>query len=122
MIMTIVIHTTVLISTGPVSPYKPVDLVIVFSTHTSVTVQWTVPFIAYTDESYFIKYGPSLASTTSSVPGSDDRSTLNGMFDITITGLVADTTYKFVVVAVNSFGETNSDISTFVTEELRKYS
>ena len=107
---------------GPVPPYPPVDLVTVFSDLANVRVEWRIPLIAYTTETYYIKYGPGLSSVTASIPGSDDRTAVNGLFEFTITGLTGETCYDYVVVAVNVHGETESDISMFCTEELRKWS
>ena len=108
---------------GPAPPQQPTNLVESNIRATSITIQWTVPIIAYTPETYVVNYGTSVSSlvmTSAVVMSGNDFETVNQVFSVALTGLVATTTYYYQVVATNGQDSTSSDIQSFTTTILRK--
>ena len=93
-------------------------------THNTATIQWTVPRIAYTPETYTVHFGSSPGSLTpfnQQQQSGDNFTATNQQFFLQLTGLSAGTTYYYQVVAVNSVGSTQSVEQSFMTNELRMY-
>jgi len=91
--------------------------------HNRATIQWTVPRIAYTPETYTVHFGTSPGSLTpfsQQRQSGDDFIATSLSFSIQPTGLSAGTTYYYQVVAMNSVGSTSSVEESFTTTELRK--
>ena len=112
-------------SVGGVEPLPAVNMRVVFVNHFAVELEWTVLSIEYTLEDYYVKYGnssdvDSLTTTSQTVTGSSDIESENNLFFVKIEGLFEETEYYYVVVSVNSFGETMSSVQSFITEELRE--
>ena len=104
--------------TGPVQPVAPINLRSRNTGATSATIEWTVPIVIYTPESYVVNYiaGASLGQPLMSVPvqsGTDFESE-NQIFSVDLTGLVDNTTYSYQVVATNSVGSTTSAPQSFI--------
>ena len=92
--------------------------------HNRATIQWTVPRIAYTPETYTVHFGTSSGSLTpfnQQRQSGDDFTVTNLQFSIQLTGLAAGTTYYYLVVAMNSVGPTASVQQNFTTAPLRKW-
>ena len=110
-------------SAGPSSPLQPSNVMSTSITHNRVTIQWTVPRIAYTPETYTVHFGTSPGSLT---PFNQQRQSVDNFtatnlpFSLQLTGLSAGTIYYYQVVAVNSVGSTASVEQSFTTSELRK--
>ena len=115
---------TINLSTGPAPPLQPSNLMSTGVTHNTATVQWTVPMIAYTPETYTVHLGTSSGSLTpfnQQRQSGDNFTATNLQFSIQLTGLAAGTTYYYQVVAVNSVGSTQSVEQSLMTNELRTY-
>ena len=89
----------------------------------SAMIQWTVPIIAYTPETYVVNYGTSMSLLnvmSNPVQSGSDFEAVNQVFSVELTGLVDTTTYFYQVVAANGQGSTSSDRERFNTSILRK--
>ena len=88
-------------------------------TPTNATITIRVERIAYTTESYFISYSgverdmEERQSTT--VSGTSDISAINSEYNITLTELEENTTYTYMITAVNCIGNTSTDEMNFTT-------
>ena len=99
-------------------PAKPVDI-----THTTVTadnavIEWLVPVITYTPETYTVYYGQDDAQlniASNAVIGTTDITAVNQIYSTTIEGLQSNTTYYYQIVATNSVGQNKSTITQLVT-------
>ena len=110
-------------STGPSTPLQPSNLMSTEITHNRATINWTVPMIAYTPETYTVHFGTSPGSLTpfnQQQQNGDNFTASNLQFSVQLTGLSAGTTYYYQVVAVNSVGSTGSVEQMFTTTTLRK--
>ena len=112
-----------LFPTGPSSPLQLANVMSTGITHSRATIQWTVPRIAYTPETYTVHYGTSSGSLTpfnQQRENSDNFTATNLQFSIQLTGLSAGTRYYYQVVAMNSVGSNQSTINNFTAREQRK--
>ena len=104
---------------GPASPMHPTDLGANSTDATTATVQWTVPLIAYTPETYVVSY--STGSLTRQVLMSDpvesgaDFDAVNQMFSVELTGLKPNTAYNYQVISSNIIGTNTSEAKNFTT-------
>ena len=107
-----------LISAGPASPLEPVHLTHISVSSESATVQWIVPTVAYTAESYVVNYGTvqdSLTFSSAEVTGSSDITITNQVYSVQLSDLDSETTYFYQVVATNDANSTTSTVATFTT-------
>ena len=103
---------------GPVLPGKPVQL-----RHTNVTsdlaiVEWLIPEVTYTPETYTVRYGVDqmvLNFSSSMLTGTRDIAATNQVYSTSISGLLPNTTYFYQVVAVNVIGSNSSRIMQLTT-------
>ena len=85
---------------------QPTDLAVISTDATTAAVQWTVPLIAYTPETYVVSY--STVGLTRQVLVSDpvesgaDFDAVNQMFSVELTGLEPNTAYNYQVVSTNT--------------------
>ena len=92
---------------------QPNDLTVISTDATTATVQWTVPLIAYTPETYVVSY--STGGLTRQVLMSDpvesgaDFDAVNQMFSVELTGLEPNTAYNYQVVSSNTNGSNTSE-------------
>ena len=75
-----------------------------------VVIQWTVSCLAFTPETYYVEYakftnGETVAMSVQYPTTNSNFSATNVEYTFFMNGLEADSTYGFVVVAVNSNGE-----------------
>ena len=106
-----------------VSPFPPM-LREVTTTPYSVNISWVIPAIVFDQENYTVQYGTDmtmLLSTSELVQGSNNRSTINGLFFVCITGLTPFTTYHYIIVATNSVGITRTSVMSSTTDETGIY-
>jgi len=113
-------------TSGPANPVQPQDLVNISTRHDRATVQWSVPYIAYTPETYTVNYGRAMNSLDMSVTAtqSGDNFTIPSqpfVFSAELTGLSPGVTYYYQVEARNSVGPTLSVVQQFTSNELRMY-
>lgn len=65
---------------GPSPPSPPTELTLISADHQSATLQWTIPSVAYDNESYVVMFGRDsnmLVNTSDIVEGSTDITLLN---------------------------------------------
>ena len=110
--------------TGPSDPEQPTSLRATGTSFNGTTIQWTVPRIAYTPETYTVHFGTSPGSLT---PFNQQRQSGNNFtatnlqFSVQLTGLTPATNYNYRVVATNTIGRTAmSVIGMFRTLDIRK--
>ena len=109
-----------LFSTGPADPNPPVGLAALNVEHSATTIVWVVTEIAYTNESYVVRYGmdvDNLTNSTNLVEGETDLMATDQQFETRIEDLRSDIEYYFIVDAINSEGQTSSLPGTFTTLE-----
>ena len=109
--------------TGPSTPLQPSNLMSTGVTHNRTTIQWTVPMIAYTPETYTVCFGTSPGSLTpfsQQRQSGDNFTATNLQFSIELTGLAVATRYYYQVEAINNVGSNQSTVEHFTTNELRK--
>ena len=107
-------------STGPANPNPPVGLAALNVEHSATTIVWVVTEIAYTNESYVVRYGTdvnNLTNSTDLVEGGTDLMATDQEFETSIEGLRSDTEYYFVVDSINIEGQTSSLPGSFTTLE-----
>ena len=91
--------------------------------HDRATIQWTVPRIAYTPETYTVHFGTSSGSLSpfnQQQQSGDSFTATNFLLSVQLTGLSAGMTYYYQVVAMNSVGSTASVEQNFTTAPLCK--
>ena len=106
---------------GPTAPSPPPNVSALGITHNRATIQWTVPSIAYTPETYVVEYGTSqdnLGLTSGSQHSGPDITVTDVTYSLQLSGLRVGTEYHFTVVANNSEGYTESQLDMFHTNEL----
>ena len=87
---------------------------------TRVTIQWTVPSIAYTTETYMVLFDMKhngLNSENDSQQSGPDISAANKTYSVSLSHLKPATLYHFRVAAINSAGSTTSDVQNVTTAE-----
>ena len=112
-----------LFHTGSAPPERPTNLMNIDTRAMSSMIQWTVPIIAYTPETYVVNYGTSMSSLnmmSNPAQNGSDFEAVDQVFSVELTGLVDSTTYFYRVVATNGQGSTSSVIESFTTTILRK--
>ena len=105
--------------TGPTAPVFT-DFNVTNVQHNVSTIQWTVPVIAYTPESYVVNYGTDmnmLNSMSETLYSGENFTAENLMFSVELTDLQFCTVYYYQLVANNS-KETTEMMNSFQT---RKY-
>ena len=110
---------------GPTAPSPPPNVSVLGITHNRATIQWTVPSIAYTPETYVVEYGtrryrPHL--TSDSQHSGPDITVTDVTYSVQLSGLRVGTEYHFTVVANNSAGSTSTQPRVFHTNELGTHS
>ena len=104
---------------GPASPMQPTDVGAISTDASTTTVQWTVPLIAYTPETYIVSY--STGSLTHQVLMSDpvesgtDFDAEDQMFSVELTRLKPNTAYNYQVISNNTIGTNTSETKNLTT-------
>lgn len=89
----------------------------------SAIIQWTIPAIMYTPESYLVVYGAhpdSLLSSTETLSSGDDITAIERVYRVELKDLKPGTKYYFFVAAVNSYNLSQTELSFFYTKEIGK--
>ena len=108
------------LTSGPRAPHYPQQVSVRQITPNSATIQWTVPSIAYTPETYVVKYGTSqdnLNLTSGSQHSGPDISIGSRSYSVQLSGLRVATLYYFSIVATNTVGP-NGTNGSFDTKEI----
>lgn len=120
-----ILHSNIkILCTGQSSPVQPSIIRTVNVTADSATVQWVVPYLAYTQEQYSVSYGTARDSLDQSSPilsSTADISASNVTYNVSIQDLIPNTAYYFQLLSRNTFGMTTSATMTFTTMEAGNY-
>ena len=97
----------------PVDPVRPEDITFMDVKSDSVIIQWTVPYISYSPETYVVQYDTSrdsLIHNSSSTHSDEEVMT----YSVELSGLRDNTTYYVQVLATNTAQRSNrSTVHTF---------
>ena len=99
------------------APVEPVEVTVV-KANTTAVVEWTVPVITYTPESYVVEFGEDsgfLSRTSGLLHSGVDITVVNRKYTTTLQDLKPYTTYHFRVKSTNSFNDTYSNEVTFTS-------
>ena len=104
---------TIFYTIGPTSPMQPTIVRVVSTDATTATVQWTVPLIAYTPETYIVSYSTGNVNfqvrMSDPVESGADFDAVNQMFSVELTGLEPNTAYNYQVISSNIVGTNTSE-------------
>ena len=99
-------------------PAQPIDVAHTTLSSEYAMIEWLVPEVAYTPETYTVIYGTDrtvLNYTSELVMGPSDITARNQMYSIPLRDLQPNTRYYYQVVAANSIGMNSSVVSELVT-------
>ena len=102
-------------------PLLPTNIVTGNIDHRSAVIQWTVPSISYSPETYYIKYGKTadnLQYTSTPLAGTSDLTAKDQTLSLSLQYLEHGQIYYYKVIARNIQGETTSSLNTFTTQKL----
>lgn len=108
---------------GPKNPSQPQAVQHTNTTHSTATIEWRVPVLTYTPESYYVEYGTSISSLierSSVIQSGSNLSIVNKIYSVVISGLSSNTTYFYRVVSSNTLTSSRSLLNNFVTVSQRK--
>lgn len=91
-------------------------------TGVSAVIRWTVPYIAFTEETYVVTYGLNPNSLIEVTPPITSGLNISSVYTQTLSNLDPLETYYLRVVATNDVGSAGSDIASFMTLGGRKFS
>ena len=95
----------VCVGAGQTAPVVPVSVIVIASDNNSLTVQWEIPSISYTPETYHVEYGTQdtvLDSQNVGHNSGDDIRILGQVYSEELIDLQPLTTYYFRVVSAGS--------------------
>ena len=103
---------------GPSIPL-PLEMVEVAAiSHNFALIEWEVPFVSFTPETYFVRYGPTDSdefSDSEILSSGDDFLQEDSTYTVVLNALTLGTEYQFVVMASNSEGIVMSEQGNFTT-------
>ena len=103
----------------PVDPVRPEDIAFMDVKSDSVIIQWTVPYISYSPETYVVQYGTSRDSLIHNSSSTDSEEEVM-TYSVELSGLRDNTTYYVQVLATNTAQRSNrSTVHTFTTLPLQ---
>ena len=105
---------------GSSAPIQPTDVVHTTLSSELAIIQWHVPAVAYTPETYTVTYGTDrtvLNYTSEVVVGSTDITAINQVYSVTLRNLQSSTRYYYRVAATNSNGTTSSVLRNLQTPQ-----
>ena len=104
---------------GPAPPVQPTNARVISSDATTATVQWTVPLIAYTPETYRVSYSTGglkrQVLMSDPVESGADFDAEDQMFSVELTRLKPNTAYNYQVISTNTIGTNTSETKTLTT-------
>ena len=99
----------------PVDPVRSEDITLMDVKSDSVIIQWTVPYISYSPETYVVQYGTSRDSLIHNSSSTDSEEEVM-TYSVELSGLRDNTTYYVQVLATNTAQRSNrSTVHTFIT-------
>ena len=102
-----------------VDPVRPEDITFMDVKLDSVLIQWTVPYISYSPETYVAQYGTSRDSLIHNSSSTDSEEEVM-TYSVELSGLRDNTTYYVQVLATNTAQRSNrSTVHTFTTLPLQ---
>ena len=94
---------------------RPEDITFIDVKSDSVIIQWTVPYISYSPETYVVQYGTSRDSLIHNSSSTDSEEEVM-TYSVELSGLRDNTTYYVQVLATNTAHRSNrSTVYTFTT-------
>ena len=94
---------------------KPENITFIDVKSDSVIIQWTVPYISYSPETYVVQYGTSRDSLIHNSSSTDSEEEVM-TYSVELSGLRDNTTYYVQVLATNTAQRSNrSTVHTFTT-------
>ena len=103
---------------------QPTLVMTINITSTSATVQWVVPYLAYTPEQYTIRYGLDrelLDHMSTTIHSTQDISAKNKTYENSLHELAPNKVYYFEIHSENTFGETTTALMMLTTLEAGTY-
>lgn len=114
----------IIVFAGRRAPVQPSDVQAVNISSSSATVQWVVPYLAYTPEQYTVYYGTArerLNLRTTSMNSNTDISVSNTTYEISLQALTPNTVYYYQLHSENTHAETTTVVMMFMTSEAGMY-
>ena len=102
------------------SPRAPIEIDVLDITATSARIQWTIPFIVSTQETYYVIYGLQPDALTLESPTQTSGPNVSRVYFQFLSDLDPAEIYYFRVIASNTAGMTGSDVESFTTLNGRK--
>ena len=100
-------------------PVRPKEITFLYVKSDSVIIQWTVPYISYSPETYVVQYGTSRDSLIHNSSSTDSEEEVM-TYSVELSGLRDNTTYYVQVLATNTAQRSNrSTVHTFTTLPLQ---
>ena len=110
---------TLFILVEPVDPVRPEDITFMDVKSDSVIIQWTVPYISYSPETYVVQYGTSRDSLIHNSSSTDSEEEVM-TYSVELSDLRDNTTYYVQVLATNTANRSNrSTVHNFTTLPLQ---
>ncbi len=109
--------------TGPAAPFFT-DLTATSDFYDTATIQWTIPLIAYTPETYVVYYGTDMSTLdrkSDTVSSGNDFAATNIRLFVELVGLTFSTEYYYQLVANNTFASNSSEVMNFTTPQRSKF-
>lgn len=97
---------------------QPPNVELIYLTHISAVIQWTVPTIVFSSEQYTLQYGidmNQLNMQSQSYFSGTDISVKDQVYSVRLEDLSPATTYYYRVETVNTHGTTYTDVLSFST-------
>ena len=113
-------NVDIILFIGESAPTQPTLVRTINISSSSATVQWVVPYLAYTPEEYTIHYGldrESLDFASSTVYSTQDISAKNQSYENSLHDLAPNTMYYFMIHSENTFGEAMTPLMMLTTSE-----
>lgn len=104
---------------GPRVPVPATDVESTMTSFSTVTISWSISGVAYTPETYAVKYGTNELHLTqrSAIISSSEGTT---RYSLELTQLQDSTQYYFQVESNNTVGSISSEIQTFEVQNACK--
>lgn len=111
----IIIFCHLLFTQGPSRPMG-VDVGVINITATSAIIEWVVPQLVYTPETYLIRYGSNTVNRSLTVSSTDELGTTNTRYEVAVTQLIPAVNYFLEISSENTIGSASVE-SSFSTLE-----